>query len=58
MRLSKKVLVFLWAMEKVYFDAWSNVNKGLSAVAETNEAKQCVARGCTLGRQLELPPVC
>ncbi|KAM6503372.1 heme oxygenase-like protein [Amanita muscaria] len=36
-------LVFLWAMEKVYFDAWSNVNNGLSAVAETNEAKQCVA---------------
>ncbi|KAK2461218.1 hypothetical protein APHAL10511_006745 [Amanita phalloides] len=35
-------LVFLWAMEKVYLDAWTIVRKRLASVKETNASKQCV----------------
>ncbi|KAF8635379.1 hypothetical protein AX15_000384 [Amanita polypyramis BW_CC] len=35
-------LVFLWAMEKVYLDAWSDVQKKLLTVTNTTVSKQCV----------------
>ncbi|KIL62737.1 hypothetical protein M378DRAFT_165403 [Amanita muscaria Koide BX008] len=41
--VSARIFLPVSVLLQVYSDAWSNINKGLSAVAETNEAKQCVA---------------